>query len=231
MANKRGAFIVIEGLDRSGKSTQSSAIFARLREHNIPSRLIKFPDRTTPIGKIIDAYLKSQSNLDDRAIHLLFSANRWELATSIQQILTSSAADTVPTLILADRYAFSGIAFSHAKGLPYTWCRAPDVSLPAPDLTVFLDISPEYARERGGYGEERYEKEEMQKKVREVFLRMANEMTGDVEDRRVRDRRWITIDASRSIEHVTDDIWNAILPLIHGTAEPLSRLWEDQGDF
>lgn len=37
-------------------------------------------DRTTPIGKMIDAYLRSQSEMDDHAIHLLFSANRWELA-------------------------------------------------------------------------------------------------------------------------------------------------------
>jgi thymidylate kinase len=35
-------------------------------------------DRTTPIGKMIDAYLRSAEDLDDRVIHLLFSANRWE---------------------------------------------------------------------------------------------------------------------------------------------------------
>jgi dTMP kinase len=37
-----------------------------------------FPDRGTPIGQIIDSYLKNKSQVDDRAIHLLFSANRWE---------------------------------------------------------------------------------------------------------------------------------------------------------
>ncbi len=37
-------------------------------------------DRSTPIGKLIDSYLQSQSEMDDRSIHLLFSANRWELA-------------------------------------------------------------------------------------------------------------------------------------------------------
>jgi dTMP kinase len=37
-------------------------------------------DRTTPIGKMIDAYLRSESELDDRAIHLLFTTNRWELS-------------------------------------------------------------------------------------------------------------------------------------------------------
>lgn len=36
------------------------------------------PDRTTAIGKMIDAYLQSKAEMDDRAIHLLFAANRWE---------------------------------------------------------------------------------------------------------------------------------------------------------
>ena len=37
------------------------------------------PDRTTPIGKIINEYLTAGASIDDHAIHLLFSANRWEL--------------------------------------------------------------------------------------------------------------------------------------------------------
>lgn len=37
-------------------------------------------DRTTPIGKMLDSYLQQKSDMDDRAVHLLFSANRWELA-------------------------------------------------------------------------------------------------------------------------------------------------------
>ena len=156
---------------------------------------VSHPDRTTPIGKIIDAYLRSQSDLD-QAIHLLFSPNRWELAYVRRPVLLYTNAAhlsnklslalllppiqlLVPRLLSSSPTAMpSGTAFSHAKGLPHTWCRASDISLPAPDLTLFLDISPEMARERGGYGRERYEKEEMQKKVREVFLMMASEMGG-----------------------------------------------------
>ncbi|KAK7687663.1 hypothetical protein QCA50_008878 [Cerrena zonata] len=84
---KRGAFIVIEGLDRSGKSTQTESLIKRLEQADVSAKLIKFPDRTTPIGKMIDAYLKSESELDDHVVHLLFSANRWELASSIIKTL------------------------------------------------------------------------------------------------------------------------------------------------
>jgi len=77
---QRAPFIVIEGLDRSGKTTQTGKLHENLKDIGVEVKLIKFPDRTTPIGQMIDAYLRSTSELDDHAIHLLFSANRWELA-------------------------------------------------------------------------------------------------------------------------------------------------------
>ncbi len=40
--------------------------------------LWRFPDRQTPTGALINNYLETAGNLDDRAVHLLFSANRWE---------------------------------------------------------------------------------------------------------------------------------------------------------
>lgn len=36
------------------------------------------PDRTTPIGQMIDAYLQQNKDLEDHTVHLLFAANRWE---------------------------------------------------------------------------------------------------------------------------------------------------------
>ncbi|KAJ6513394.1 thymidylate kinase-domain-containing protein [Mycena sanguinolenta] len=208
---RRAAFVAIEGLDRSGKTTQVATLQTRLQAEGIPVKLLKFPDRTTAIGQMIDSYLRSQSELDDRAIHLLFSANRWELAASIEQLLAAGIT------VVCDRYAFSGVAFSAAKGLSLDWCRSPDVSLPAPDLTLFLDITPEQARSRGGYGEERYEKEEMQRKVRDVFHQISSEFTAAT---------WVTVDAGKEREDVAEDVWNFVRPLTGGLSIPLERLWE-----
>ncbi|KXN81244.1 Thymidylate kinase [Leucoagaricus sp. SymC.cos] len=225
---RRAPFIVIEGLDRSGKTTQTSLLHAHLESLGIPVKLLKFPDRTTAIGKMIDSYLRSQSELDDHAIHLLFSANRWELASTITTLLNSGTA------ILCDRYAFSGIAFSASKpSLQHTfpttqndalpWCRSPDISLPAPDLTIFLDITPEQAKLRGGYGEERYEKEGMQKRVREVFYRLGEEMsTGDDV------KKWFVLDAGRERQVVAEELWKLVEPLTRGIDEKIRRLWEDK---
>ncbi|KAH0836492.1 thymidylate kinase [Lanmaoa asiatica] len=258
----RGAFIVIEGLDRSGKSTQAVRLIDRIQSTTTDSAssgsppkavLLKFPDRTTAIGKMIDAYLRSESELDDHAIHLLFSANRWELASCpfsfpfqtyatltdflILPLLSShtpfaplrhhsptiQAHLALGTTVIADRYAFSGIAFSAQKGshlnLTYEWCRAPEIGLPAPDLTLFLDVKPEIAMQRGGYGEERYEKQEVQARVRQVFEKIGKEMGAD---------RWVIIDAGQSPDKVADDIWNTVIPVLGDTDEPVTRLWQSR---
>ncbi|KAE9409662.1 thymidylate kinase [Gymnopus androsaceus JB14] len=209
----RGAFIVIEGLDRSGKTTQTETIQKRIQEAGKEVVCIKFPDRSTSIGKMIDSYLRSQSNLDDHVVHLLFSANRWELASTILAHLKQGK------VVLCDRYAFSGIAFSVAKNLPpinLAWARAPDASLPSPDLTLFLDISPEAAQSRGGYGEERYEKEGMQRRSQE---RISDGKGGGK-------GTWIIVDAGRDMSAVTEEMWVHIRPLLDGLDTPVGRLWD-----
>lgn len=82
-ANPRGALIVLEGLDRSGKSTQCAKLLSFLEGLGHPTELWRFPDRETSVGQMISAYLSNKSQLDDHTIHLLFSANRWEKRFSI----------------------------------------------------------------------------------------------------------------------------------------------------
>jgi len=102
--------------------------------------------------------------------------------------------------------------------LTYEWCRTPDAGLPAPDLTLFLDIDPEVAKARGGYGEERYEKEELQARVREVFQRIGADVVRS-------GGRWISIDAGRGMDEVTNDIWEKVEQYANGTEEPIRSLW------
>lgn len=85
----RGAFILFEGIDRCGKSTQSELISNKLSKESKITELIRFPDRTSSIGQLINSYLQSTSNLNDQAIHLLFSANRWESSTGLEAKLNS----------------------------------------------------------------------------------------------------------------------------------------------
>lgn len=74
----RGALIVLEGLDRCGKTSQSARLVSYLDGlgHSVESW--RFPDISRGVGQMISPYLANKSQLDDGAIHLLFSANRWE---------------------------------------------------------------------------------------------------------------------------------------------------------
>ena len=63
------------------------------------------------------------------------------------------------------------------------WCKSPDHGLPEPDLVIFVDLPPQVAAARAGYGQERYEKVEFQLKVRQMFDRLCNQQTWTVKIR------------------------------------------------
>ena len=208
---KRGAFILFEGLDRCGKTTQS-ALLADFIKSQRPVELIRFPDRTSSIGQLINGYLSSATNLNDQTIHLLFSANRWEASKELEEKLQSGCT------LVCDRYAYSGVAFSAAKGMDVSWCKSCDNGLPAPDVIIYLDMPVEDAAKRGQFGEERYEKVEFQIKVREEFLKLRAADAGKI--------NWHTLDASRSIEEIQAQIQDITTKVIaDAEVKDIVRLW------
>lgn len=165
-AKERGLLVVVEGLDRSGKSTQCELLCKHIEKQGKKAKYVKFPDRTTPTGIMINSYLTNQAQLDDHSVHLLFSANRWETASGLRKDIEDGI------WVVIDRYSYSGAVYSAAKRNPelsLQWAWAPELGLPQPDVVFFLDISATDAAARGGYGEERYENEQMQTRVRRLF--------------------------------------------------------------
>lgn len=117
--------------------------------------------------------------------------------------------------MLCDRYYYSGMVYSAAKenpSLPLSWARAPEVGLPRPDLVVFLDLPQEVAEERGGWGEERYEKRDMQERVRGLFRGLREgTLEGGFEEER---EDLVVVDASGSVEEVAEEIWGLVRPRV-----------------
>ncbi|XP_062163969.1 thymidylate kinase isoform X2 [Alnus glutinosa] len=207
-SESRGALIVLEGLDRSGKTSQSSRLLTYLEGLGHSAELWRFPDRNTNVGQMISSYLSNKSQLDDHTIHLLFSANRWEKRSLMETKLKAG------TILIVDRYSYSGVAFSSAKGLDIEWCKAPEIGLLAPDLVVYLDIQPEKAAERGGYGAERYEQLEFQRKVAQCYQVLH-------------DPSWKIIDACQPVEDIEKHLQEIVLDCVKTcqNGKPLSYLW------
>ena len=196
-AVRRGVFILFEGIDRCGKTTQSKRLVEKLNKSGHRTQHMRFPDRTTTIGKMINDYLTNAVDTDDRSIHLLFSANRWEKMREMRELLNSGVN------LVVDRYSYSGVAFTASKGFPVEWCFAPEVGMIAPDLVVWLDMPLDDQKSRGGFGEERYEKAEMQAKVQRIFGEFARD-----------DDRWCPVDARGSIDSIHQKISSLALQSI-----------------
>lgn len=129
------------------------------------------------------------------------------------------------TTILCDRFHLSGIAYSAAKAnpsLPLSWAAAPEKGLPRPDLVLFLDLDERAARARGGFGDERYEREAMQARVRDIFRGMAADADAGSSSSslaapepaeptpRGRGENIVVVDAGGSVEDVADEIWRRV---------------------
>jgi len=162
------------------------------------------------IRRMINAYLKSTADLSDQAVHLLFSANRWEYDAILREKLKNG------TTVIIDRYAFSGVAFSAAKGLDLEWCKTPDKGLPKPDIVIQLHVDQDCAQGRGGFGEERYERTDFQNKVRGLYEQLA-EQNQEI---------WKRVDGSGTIDEVTEKLLEVIDAVMKAEkSDEVGKLW------
>ena len=182
-------FIVIEGTDCCGKTTQCTKLASRLCGVGKVVRTLKFPMRDTSTGQLIDAFLKGEIELNPQSVQLLFSANRWEFAEEIRELLKQKV------VVVADRYTYSALAYSAIHDLDPKWCAGLDAGLPVPDMVIMLNMPVSTSHKRGKFGSERYEDPAMQEIVRANFQQMFPR-----ED----------VDADRSMDDVAASIWDLV---------------------
>jgi dTMP kinase len=162
--------IAFAGCDGSGKSTHS-----KLLAKYLDAEWRCFPDRTTEIGKVIDAHLKGQwrvthavgapsewhhmDNTDALVLQALMTANKYEAVQDIRTTLRSRH-------LILDRYTACAYAYGKADGLNGDYLQHLHTGLPKPDLYVLLDVPTDIALERLAYRHikssekpERYERE------------------------------------------------------------------------
>lgn len=157
MTNIRGKFIVIEGIDGSGKTTQVKKLVDWLRSSGKSATMVTGPS-SGPIGKLIrQKYLSGDRKCDFRTIQALYLADRLDMITNSEDGIISLLNSGIN--VIADRFYMSSVAYyaqefiadrdkyEEALSLIYSWNKIYD-GLLKPDMTVFLDIRPTAAASR-----------------------------------------------------------------------------------
>jgi dTMP kinase len=150
-------FVVIEGLDGSGKSTQLKLLRDYLKKAAIPFKYLHFPRLEEGVyGKLIARFLRGEMGANDRVdpylVALIFAGDRTDAAGQIRQWIEDGF------LVIVDRYVYSNIAFQCAKiELPEDRIRLRDWilefefshnQLPKPDVNLYLNVPFEFTRQQ-----------------------------------------------------------------------------------
>jgi dTMP kinase len=126
-------------------------------------------------------------------MQLLYVANRYEIKGRIDRWLAEGR------VVLCDRYIASSIAYGEAQGLDRAWLADIQRFLPAPDLTILLDIAPDAAARRKAANRDRYERDmELLTRVRGSYQAQAA------------DSRWVVLPGDRSRSEVSDAVRQAV---------------------
>ena len=163
--NRKCIFIVIEGLDGSGKTTQTHLLAQKLSK-NYPVNITAEPSRGK-IGMFIrQCCLYEDKRLSIEAEALLFAADRIEhLQNEIKPALDEGK------IVVCDRYTYSSLAYQGSAGLSLDWIKTINDRALQPDFAIFIDVPPEKVLERLQRKKSVMETLETQQKVREVYLK------------------------------------------------------------
>ena len=174
-----GKIVVIEGLDKSGKTTQSRLPY-NFYSNNYPGQisLLNFPDYTTRIGKEIELFLHGKVNYTNEVKHILLSANRWEKKPEIEQLREKNK------LLIINRYYQSNLVYGVANDMNFDWLFNLDKGLPKEDIVIVLDIDPSISYKRSidnNFVMDEFEKNiSFLGKVRNAYLNLAKLLNWNV---------------------------------------------------
>lgn len=168
MRDKKSGFLVsFEGIDASGKNTQSRMLFDYLKEKGMGAKYLSFPDYSTPIGQEIMNFLSGKREYNPESRHLLYAVNRYEHKESIENWVSEGQ------IVVINRYSESNLAYGGANGLSLEWLLQIESLMPRSDYVFYLRLEPEISKARK-LNRDRYETDlGFLKRVSEVYEALA----------------------------------------------------------
>ena len=198
----RGVFIVLEGGDGSGKSTQATRLVARLQDAGREVVVTREPGGTD-VGARIRALVRGGGTIDPATEALLIAADRAEHVASVIRPALERGA-----VVVSDRFVPSSLAYQGvARGLGVEEiARLSEWATGGlrPDLVVVLDVPAEEAVRRREGPQDRMEREPAE------FRALVNKAYRDLADQ----FGWSVVDGSAPVEVVAEQIWKAVRPLV-----------------
>jgi dTMP kinase len=205
---KRGRFVVLEGIDGSGTTTQVARLADRLRAAHVPVRSTREPS-DGPVGVLVRQVLTGRVIVPGgrapgwATMALLFAADRMDhVEAEIEPFLAQGG------VIISDRYDASSLAYqsvSSGRGGEATveWIRTLNKNARRPDVTIVLDVSAEVAvtrREARGDAAQLYEQNELQRALCVFYKDLQRHIPND---------RVVVVDGTGNVDATAEKVYAA----------------------
>ena len=197
---KKSIFIVVDGIDGSGKSEiikmLHNYLFSKHKKHHI---LTTREPTNGSYGKQIRQMLREEKNpvISSKKLMQLFIKDRQgHLKNTIEPFLKKSSKLEL-NIVLCDRYYYSTIAFQGAQGLNFKELIAKNKAFRKPDIAFILDVEPFLALKRIEYRKkEKFEQLDFMKKIRQNFLKLPKLLNENIK----------IIDSSKPLKNVFENV-------------------------
>lgn len=192
-------FIVFEGIDGAGTSTQIARLAERFKKDEV---FVTAEPTSGETGKFLRKMLRGDFQVDEKTAAFLFAADRCEHIFGKDGVIAQTEKGKT---VLSDRYFFSSLAYqsvSCGKELP----ELLNSVFPLPEILFYFKIDPEISISRvnsRGETKEIYEKISFQKKTAERYDAIIN----GYKARKDSGMKIVEVDAAKSIEEISDFIW------------------------
>ncbi|MEM3608496.1 MAG: dTMP kinase [Candidatus Bathyarchaeia archaeon] len=191
-SSRRGFFLVIEGIDGSGKTTQSMELYKRLNSEGLKALYTSEPSGN-PVGLFIREEVLEKGGFPPEVEALLFAADRFQHQRDV----------IVPALnegliVVCDRFFYASLAYQGARGVDLDWIRGVNSFALKPDLAVYLDVPPEVALARKRGKRDFLEYLELEEKVRSIYMELVS--GGEL----------LLLDGRGSVEDVGNRLYNEV---------------------
>lgn len=209
--NDSGKFIVFEGIDGSGKTTQMQMLAKRLKKKGTTCYATMEPTGG-PVGSMVRQILSGRMKADNRVIAALCAADRLDHLLNETDGLTAKLEKGIT--VLSDRYYFSSYAYQ-GLDMPMDWIikinsQCSDVLKPT--VNIFIDIDADTAMERitkNRFHQELFEKKSKLARIRDNYFE-AFECLKETE-------QVIVIDGTGTPEQISEVIWEHVKGYFYNT--------------